>query len=235
MPKTAKKAKVEPKQEDLDETFDESELVEAEPEDDLSDEDLELSFAPSTAQIKADEDYSYHMKIPKDRIAALIGTKGASKRELEEYCKAKINVDSKEGDVTLSGRDAIKLYELREIVKAISRGFSPEFALTLLKPDNMLEIINLKDYGADNKNKLMRIRSRVIGTGGRARRTIEALTYTNISVYGKTISILGEANEVANAKRALEMMITGSMHSSVYKWLEGQRRKARLERQNSGF
>ena len=201
------------------------------------DEELnqELDYGNEEVTVTGGQEYSYNMKIPKDRVAVLIGAKGKDKRELEDYCKARINVDSKEGDVMISGTDALKLYELREVIKAIGRGFNPQTALLLLKPDYMIEIINLREYGADNKNKLMRIRSRVIGTGGKARKTIETLTYCSISVYGKTIGILGEVTEVGNAKRAVEMIITGAMHSTVYKWLEGQRRKARMESRGQGF
>jgi len=177
----------------------------------------------------SEEEYSYTIKIPKDRIAVLIGVKGKDKKELEEYSSARINVDSKEGDVTITGKDAVKLYTLREVIKAIGRGFKPETAELLLRPDYMLEIINLSDYGIDNKNKLKRVKARIIGTKGKARRTIEELTGTFLSVYGKTVSIVGECAYVGNAKRAVELLIKGSMHSTVYKWLENQRRKMRRD------
>ncbi|MBU2441793.1 MAG: KH domain-containing protein, partial [Nanoarchaeota archaeon] len=177
-----------------------------------------------------DEDvYLYTVKIPKDRIAVLIGVNGKEKKELEDYSSAKIDIDSKEGDVTISGKDAIKLYTLKEVIKAIARGFNPELALLLLRPDYMLEIINLKDYGMDNKNKILRVKARIIGTKGKARRTMEELTGTLISVYGKTVGILGECTEVPNARRAIELLIQGSMHSTVFKWLENQRRKSRAD------
>ncbi|KYK24836.1 hypothetical protein AYK26_03065 [Euryarchaeota archaeon SM23-78] len=175
------------------------------------------------------EEYSYTIKIPKDRIAVLIGVKGKDKKELEDYSSARIEVDSTEGDVTISGKDAVKLYALREVIKAIARGFSPDIARLLLKPDYMLEIISLKDYGLDNRNRLKRVKARVIGTKGKARRTIEGLTGTSISVYGKTISILGECTDVGYAKRAVELLITGSMHATVYKWLEDQKRKYKAD------
>ena len=183
----------------------------------------------SSVVTDAVEEYSYTIKIPKDRIAVLIGVKGKDKKELEDYSSAKISVDSQEGDVTITGRDAIKLYTLKEVIRAIARGFNPETARLLLKPDYMLEIISLREYGLDNKNKLKRVKARIIGTKGKARRTIEELTRTFISVYGKTISILGECTNVGNAKRAIELLITGSMHSTVYKWLEDQKRKAKRE------
>ncbi|HJX05254.1 MAG TPA: KH domain-containing protein [Candidatus Nanoarchaeia archaeon] len=178
--------------------------------------------------VGADE-YSYTLRIPRDRVAALIGVKGRDKKELEDSSSARISVDSEEGDVTIAGRDAVKLYALKEIILAIARGFSPDTARLLLKPDYMLEIINLKDYGLDNRNKMMRVKARVIGTEGKARRVIEELTGASLCIYGKTISIIGECTQVPNAKRAIELLIKGSMHSTVYKWLEDQRRKARRE------
>lgn len=179
----------------------------------------------------AGSDYSHTIKIPKDRIAVLIGVKGRDKHDLEDWSGAKIEVDSTEGDVVITGKDALKLFELREIIQAIARGFSPETARLLLKPDYMLEIINLKDYGLDKPNKLARVKARVIGTGGKARRVVEELTETEVCVYGKTIGIIGECSGVTNAKRAIELLIKGSMHSTVFKWLEDQRRKARKEQQ----
>jgi ribosomal RNA assembly protein len=196
--------------------------------DDLSDEES-YSGNPVFDKNYDVNEFSYALKIPRDRIAALIGVKGKDKRELEEYAHAKIIVDSKEGDITITGSEAIKLYELREIIKAISRGFSPEAAKQLLKSDFMLQIMSLRDYDLDSPNKLARIRARLIGTGGKARRTLETLTQTNISVYGKTIGIIGECGAVSNAKRAIEMLISGSMHATVYKWLEKARRKSREE------
>jgi ribosomal RNA assembly protein len=176
-------------------------------------------------------DYSHTIKIPRDRIAVLIGVKGKDKHDLEDWSGSKIDVDSTEGDVVITGKDALKLFELREIIQAIARGFSPETANLLLKPDYMLEIINLKDYGLDKPNKLMRVKARVIGTGGKARRVVEEMTDTQVCVYGKTISIIGECNGVTSAKRAIEFLIKGSMHSTVFKWLEDRRRKAKREGQ----
>jgi ribosomal RNA assembly protein len=191
--------------------------------------ELEYEDEGNTSEKQEGDEYSYTIKVPKDRVAVIIGIKGKDKKELEEYSRSKIIVDSKEGDVTITGKDALKLYEIREVIKAIARGFSPEASKLLLKPDYMLELINLKDYGLEASNKLFRIRARIIGTGGKARRTLETLTNTNMCVYGKTIGIIGECSEVSNAKRAIEMLISGSMHASVYKWLEKQRRKMREE------
>ncbi|MBU0665727.1 MAG: KH domain-containing protein [Nanoarchaeota archaeon] len=174
------------------------------------------------------DEFIHELKIPKARIAVLIGTKGETKRELEEETKTKIEIDSKEGEVRIKGTDTIKLYSVKEMITAIGRGFNPEIAKLMLKPDYYLEIISLQDY-TDKHNRLIQIRGRVIGTKGKSRTTIEILTDTKISVYGKTISVIGEASKVFLAKKAIENLLEGSNHSTVYKWLE--RSKAKLKEQ----
>jgi ribosomal RNA assembly protein len=170
------------------------------------------------------EEYSYELKIPKDRIAVLIGKNGKVKKELEEQTDLKIEVDSKEGDVTITGKDSLKLYSVREMVKAIGRGFNPEIAQLLLKQDYFLEIINLADF-AKNKNQMPRLKGRIIGAEGKARDNLEKLTETRISVYGKTVSILGSNEGVLLAKKAIESLLEGCTHATVYKMLERKRRE----------
>jgi ribosomal RNA assembly protein len=168
-------------------------------------------------------EFSYQLKIPKDRIAILIGKKGEIKKQIEEDTKTKINVDSKEGDITVNGEDAILLYSTRDIIRAIGRGFNPELAMLLLKQDYAFEMITLPD--SDKPNQLDRVRGRVIGRNGRTREIIEELTETYVSVYGKTISLIGLVQSVSVARRAIEMLIKGSPHSNVYRWLERMRRE----------
>ncbi len=169
-------------------------------------------------------EFNYELKIPKDRIAVLIGKKGEVKKEIEEYTKTNIEVDSKEGDVFIRGEEALGLFNAREMVKAISRGFNPEFARLLLKGDYSLEIINIMDFAGKSKNTAQRLKGRVIGAEGKSRRLIEELTETYISIYGKTAGIIGYPEDVARARKAIESLLTGSPHSQVYKWLEKQRR-----------
>lgn len=175
------------------------------------------------------DSYSYTMKLPKERIAVLIGIKGEVKKELEEATHARFHINSDEGDVTLSGTDTLGLFIAREIVRAIGRGFNPDVAKLLLKADYVFEMINIADYAGKAKNQLERIRGRVIGSEGKSRKVIEQLTETYISVYGKTIAIVGTAANVNTARRAIESLLSGSMHATIYRWLERQRRE--LKRQ----
>jgi len=173
--------------------------------------------------------YQYEIKIPKDRIAVLIGIKGKIKKEIESVTKSKIRIDSKEGDVFIQGEDSLGLITAREIIHSVGRGFNPEIALLLLKPDYCAETINITDYSRNTKKDMIRLRGRVIGAAGKSRKTIEALTETNISVYGKTITVIGEIERVMLAKKAIESLLQGSPHSKVYSWLEKKGRDLRIK------
>ena len=90
-------------------------------------------------------------------------------------------------------------------------------------PDFSLQII---DIPGDEKS-LERIRSRIIGRNGRTREIIEEMTGVKVSVYGKTISIIGKYKNIKIAKEAIDKLIRGSMHSVVYAFLEKSHRELR--------
>lgn len=178
-------------------------------------------------------EFAYELKIPKDRVAVLIGKKGELKRQLEHTTKTKLDIDSDEGDVTITGKDALLLYGCREVVRAIGRGFNPDIAVLLLKQDYGIEFISLSEY-ARNPNDMERLRGRVIGEGGKSRKTIEDLTFTHISVYGKTIGIIGQFEHIPVARKAVEALLAGRKHGTVYKFLERKRREMRMRTVSEG-
>ncbi|MBS3137229.1 RNA-processing protein [Candidatus Woesearchaeota archaeon] len=170
------------------------------------------------------DEFSYDIKIPRDRIAVLIGKNGEVKKNLEEVSHTKIAIDSKEGDVVVSGEDAITLYSTKNVIRAIARGFNPEVAQLLLRHDYVFDVLDVTTY-IKNKNHLERVKGRVIGKEGKAREILEQLTDTHISVYGKTICIIGLGEFVNIARRAIESLLVGSPHAKVYMWLEKQRKE----------
>ena len=169
-------------------------------------------------------DLSYDLRIPQERVAVLIGKDGEIKKQIEEQTKCKIDVTA-DGDVNLQGEDGLLLYTTREIVKAIGRGFNPKIALLLMKTDYALEIIDLKDLVGKNKNDLERVKGRVIGKGGKSREELERLTNTYISVYGKTVGIIGELDQVTIARQGVAKLLEGSMHTTVFRFLEKKKKE----------
>lgn len=176
------------------------------------------------ASEQEEQEFSYELKIPKERVAVLIGKNGQVKKDLEKETNSKINVDSKEGDVTISGTDSIGLFSAKEVINAIGRGFNPDIARLLLKQDYMFELISLDEY-AKTKNDLMRLRGRVIGAEGKSREVVEELTETYICVYGKTAGIIGAPDNVFAAKQGIEALLKGSTHAAVFGMLERKRRE----------
>lgn len=168
------------------------------------------------------DEFAYELKIPKERVAVLIGKDGSVKKSIEEETKTKLNIDSKEGDVIITGEDALLLYAAREVVRAIGRGFNPEIAQLLLQQDYAFEVIPISDFVTENH--LTRVKGRIIGREGKSRKIIEELTEAHICVYGKTVGIIGSYEGLASAKRAVEGLLSGSPHSSIYKFLEKRRK-----------
>ena len=174
--------------------------------------------------------FSYELKIPQERVAVLIGKNGEVKKNLEEDTKTAIKVDSKEGDIFVYGEDALGLYTAREIIRAIGRGFNPDIARLLLKQDYIFESIPLTEFTGKSKNTLLRLKGRVIGKEGKSRRLIEELSETHISVFGKSISVIGTPESSYIAKKAIEALLEGSTHANVYKWLEKKRRELKRKK-----
>ncbi|HLC22497.1 MAG TPA: KH domain-containing protein [Candidatus Nanoarchaeia archaeon] len=164
------------------------------------------------------------LKIPIERVAVLIGTKGAVKKHLEKRLQIHIEVDSKEGDVLVEGEDSVTVYETTQVIKAIGRGFHPDVAQRLLDKEYMMELLNVQEYIGNSKKHMRRVKGRVIGREGRAREMIEDMTDTSISVYGKTVGIIGRIEWVSVARQAMEMLLQGAPHGNVYKWLERKKR-----------
>ncbi|HIH09726.1 MAG TPA: RNA-processing protein [Candidatus Diapherotrites archaeon] len=155
--------------------------------------------------------------VPHDRIGAIIGKAGASKRDIEKKTATELVIDSDEGEVEIIMKgDPVKYWKATRIVKAIGRGFSPEHALRLLNDDCLFELIELEEILGKNKSRMQAKKGRVIGAHGMAREEIERDTGANISVYGKTIGIIGKEEEIGKAKRAIEMLLGGVGHQSVF-------------------
>ena len=157
----------------------------------------------------------FYVKIPKERLGVLIGEKGAIKNEIEERSGVKLIIDSNAGDVTIEDtevEDPVIGLKVRDMVKA----FDDEV---------YFELMDIRDYVGKSAKRIRLIRGRLIGTDGKTRRIIEELTGTNVSIYGNTVGIIGKLMEVDISKRALEMVLRGSEHSAVYRFLESKRRE----------
>jgi ribosomal RNA assembly protein len=165
------------------------------------------------------------IKVPKFRLGALIGKNGQTKKEIEKLLGVKIRIDSSSGCIEVSEgknlKDALGVFKAEQIIKAIARGFNPNKALLLANDNYYLNIIDLTHYVKESN--LERVRSRIIGESGKARKNFEENTNTFISVQGKTVGIIGEERDIENARQAIEMIIGGAKHDTVYRYLREQK------------
>lgn len=171
-----------------------------------------------------------NVRIPKNRIAALIGHAGSTKKELEKKTHSRINVDSQSGEIEIKAKkDAIGFYSALNIVKAIGRGFSPEHAFLLLNENMGFELISLDDWLEGKKSAMQTKKSRIIGTKGKIRAELEEKTDCFISVQGKTVAIIGDYENIGRAKNAIEMILSGARHATVFEHVNRQNKQTQFE------
>ncbi len=172
------------------------------------------------------------VKVPIERVGVIIGKGGNTRKDFEEALGIELQVDSRSGSVTIRAASMGKGDPLTavRIVEAIARGFSPLRARRLLEEDSSLEILDLRDFTGKSEKALERIRGRIIGLNGKSRRVIEELTECYLSVYGRTVSIVGSVADIGLASEAVKMLASGSPHKTVYNMLQKARTKKKLER-----
>lgn len=173
-----------------------------------------------------------YLKIPLERVGVLIGHNGEIKKDLEEKTGVKLNIDSKQGDVVIDDhevKDPLITVKLENIVKAIGRGFSPHKAIRLLEDNADFFIFDLYDYVGKKEEHVRRLKSRVIGREGKTKRVLEELTDSRISVYGHTVSIISDIMRMNIMKKSIDMLLTGSKHATVYRFVENQMKELKRE------
>ncbi len=174
-------------------------------------------------------------RIPKERIAVLIGSAGSTRKMLQKAAGCKyLGIDSETGDVSVvwgdpGSFDPVKAMKLPDVIKAIGRGMAPKKAVKLLDDENFFTLVDIKEYVGKRSNQQRRVKGRIIGSDGKIRRLIEGHTGCEITVYGSTVVIVGDEVGLPLAQDAIERLAAGSEHGSVIKGLERERKRVRLE------
>jgi ribosomal RNA assembly protein len=177
------------------------------------------------------------VRIPKERVGVLVGPDGKVKQRIEEKFVVELEIESASGGVTIvlseKASDPSLLFRAKDTITAIGRGFSPEQAFRLLRnEDDIFDFIDLRLVFGKSDSDIRRVKGRVIGANGKTRKLIEELTNVSLVVYGHTIGFIGTFERVDIARNAVQMLIDGSLHHTVYKYLQRKRsefKKQRLE------
>ncbi len=172
--------------------------------------------------------------IPRERVGVLVGPKGSVKSKVESSLGVSLTIDSETGIVDIALRknspDPTNALRAKDVITAIGRGFSPDRAFSLLNEDITLDVLDLHDIFGKNDAEIRRVDGRIIGREGKTRRIIEEMTGTLVSVSGHTVSIIGNYENVSTAKDAIEKLVKGRQHGTVYKFLRRKKSEAKKER-----
>lgn len=137
--------------------------------------------------------------------------------EIENKIKVKISFGKDR--VSVVGNE-LNEFLVEKIVQAVDFGFHIDDALLLKNEDFVLEFIDLKEH--TRRKNLKDVRARVIGTNGKARKTLEKLTGAVIVIKGNRIGVVVDSDHLDTTIQAIESLIQGSKHGNVFSYLEKQ-------------
>jgi ribosomal RNA assembly protein len=174
------------------------------------------------------------VRIPKERVGVLVGPDGKTKQYIEDRLNVALQINSEAGDVTIlipeNAEDPSVLFRARDVVTAIGRGFAPQHAFRLIRDeDTVFDVIDLRAIFGRSESDIKRVKGRIIGMEGKTRKLIEELSGADVVVYGHTVGIIGTFEQVNIGRTAVQMLIDGCQHHSVYKYLAKKRHEMKKQ------
>jgi len=134
--------------------------------------------------------------------------------------KVKVKIGFNRNGVSISGAE-LNEYLVEKVISAVDFGFDVEDALLLMRDNFVFEFIDVKEH--TRRKNLRDVRARLIGTGGKARKTIENLTGSVLVIQGNRVGLIVDSEHLDVTVQAIESLIQGAKHGNVF---------ARLEKQN---
>ena len=159
----------------------------------------------------------------------LIPTKRADllkdKSLLATICKRLgCKIEIVDGNVLLIEGDAMNEYNARVVMQAFARGFEFETACKLLSEENFFESIDMKEF-FKNEEQIKRIKARIIGSDGKTKNYVQSVSGADLVIYGDTVSLIGDVDEIKVARAAVDILLEGGTHSKAYAIMEKARRR----------
>ncbi len=133
--------------------------------------------------------------------------------------RVKVKISFRKESVVVKGSE-LNEFLIEKVVQAIDFGFKVDDALLLLNEDFVLEFIEVKEH--TRRKNLKEVRARLIGTGGKARKTIENLTGSEIVIHNNTVGVIVDSEHLDAVVQGVESLIQGAKHGNVFAYLEKQ-------------
>ncbi|MEM0243086.1 MAG: RNA-processing protein [Candidatus Aenigmatarchaeota archaeon] len=159
-------------------------------------------------------------------------------KDIEE--KLSVKIDLKNYNILeVETNEWYNILRIKEIINALIFGFDENECRKLLKEDYCFQVIEIKKYlkNRENRDRLKELKGRIIGRNGKVKRNIEKLTNSKISIYRNLVGIITDEENSIVARRAIEMLLEGKEHSTVYSFLnrEIQRKNYRFKNLKSNI
>ncbi len=169
--------------------------------------------------------------ITQDRLKALKKEPETIKL-VESMCKCKIEVDN-EGSIIITADDGYSEFVAKNILFAYGRGFEMRTAELLENEEYYFVQIDLGPMFSEKR--LVQMKARLIGETGKTKKYIENVSGAKLSIYGDTISFIGSASQIEEAKTAVNVLIEGGTHKLAYAKMEAAHRKNKAARHDPKF
>jgi len=151
------------------------------------------------------------------------------KRHIEKSLNVEINITGTHIEIKGKDENGFSEYIAAKAIEALGMGFGLNSVLQLKNGDWMFEKIDIRD--SVKQSRVITVKGRMIGRGGKAKQALERLTDCEIEVKGHYIGIIGKAPDVASAVDGIIKLIQGSPHSKVYAFLERSQAQRRLRKE----
>lgn len=160
-----------------------------------------------------------HVQLPDERWSVLADSEHVEL--IEQQTGASISLDDELKIARVTHDNSIDELTATEVIEATASGFRPHVALRLLDESTVFNEIDIKAH-TRNQKALHRQKGRLIGKNGRTKELIQELTGVQLKIQNRRVFLLGGLTAVNTAREAIERLLSGAPHSSVYAFLEQQ-------------
>lgn len=136
-----------------------------------------------------------------------------------------VKITLKENVVTIKSESAMSALLVKNAIRAFNRGFDAKTSLLLLDDNYDLAVINIGDYTGSQKRQT-ELKGRIIGSRGIIKKRLSKTTSCYIKILGKTVSIIGNYQNLQLAIEAIEMLLNGAKHDSVFAMIDRKKLEA---------
>ena len=152
------------------------------------------------------------ISVPEERIGFIIGKHGRVKKQIEKTGNVTLKIEDLRIIISGKSLDVLKAYD---VVRAMVLGFPKKEAFELFSNNMQLIVYELKEVIPDSQMK--RVCGRIIGEKGKSKLKLQEMLNVNLLIKRERIGAIGKPMKLQILKEALDKLIRGASHASVYK------------------